>query len=289
MMARRRRAADGKLDPKQGLVKIPPSLAVSPSGEAPAGGAASARLAALTATPVPADQVTVQPPLSPRARNASAADDNDLDFNAATGRAAPAAVPNADLHSPAPELTPAQEPRPEPAHALELPRAAQPPWEPPSAPPPPRMTEPPARAPQAGAAEPLMPDFALDASSPSAPSIKAEPAAPAPDPHTVDFNLEPLPPVNAPMNIDKVSSEPPAAVDFKLDLNDLDINAPAQHTSGGPARDDHWYDVQQKFDLAKAYEEMGDKDGARDILQEVMREGDTEQQAQAKKLLGSLG
>ena len=32
---------------------------------------------------------------------------------------------------------------------------------------------------------------------------------------------------------------------------------------------------------------MGDKDGARDILQEVVKEGDTEQQAQAKKLLGS--
>jgi len=88
--------------------------------------------------------------------------------------------------------------------------------------------------------------------------------------------------------MDKVSSEPPASVDFKLDLNDLDINAPASRTSG-PAKDDHWYDVQQKFDLAKAYEEMGDKDGARDILQEVVREGDTEQQTQAKKLLGSLG
>jgi pilus assembly protein FimV len=47
--------------------------------------------------------------------------------------------------------------------------------------------------------------------------------------------------------------------------------------------------VQQKIDLAKAYEEMGDKDGAREILQEVVKEGDSEQQTQAKKLLGSLG
>ena len=127
-----------------------------------------------------------------------------------------------------------------------------------------------------------MPDFALDQRglTPKAP-------APAEDPHAVDFNLEPLPPVGAPMNLDRVSSEPPASVDFKLDLADLDINAPPQRT-GAAAKDDHWYDVQQKFDLAKAYEEMGDKDGARDILQEVIREGDAEQQAQAKKLLGSL-
>jgi pilus assembly protein FimV len=149
------------------------------------------------------------------------------------------------------------------------------------------VTEPLPRAPQPEAAESL-PDFALDAPSPSAPSIRPQPAVPAADPHTIDFNLEPLPSVDSPMDLDKVSSEPPASVDFKLDLSDLDINAPAR-TSAGPARDDHWYDVQQKFDLAKAYEEMGDKDGARDILQEVVREGDTEQQAQAKKLLGSLG
>ena len=129
-----------------------------------------------------------------------------------------------------------------------------------------------------------MPDFALDQSglTPKAPG-----PTPAADPHVMDFNLEPLPPVGAPMNLDKVSSEPPAAVDFKLDLADLDINAAPTRT--GAAKDDHWYDVQQKFDLAKAYEEMGDKDGARDILQEVIREGDAEQQAQAKKLLGSLG
>ena len=31
---------------------------------------------------------------------------------------------------------------------------------------------------------------------------------------------------------------------------------------------------------------MGDKDGAREILNEVLKEGDSEQQAQAKKLLG---
>jgi pilus assembly protein FimV len=101
-----------------------------------------------------------------------------------------------------------------------------------------------------------------------------------------ELALEPLPPVNAPMAIEKVSSEPPANLDFKLDLNDLDVNAPSGEDAG---RDDHWYDVQQKFDLAKAYEEMGDKGGARDILHEVLREGDSEQQLKARQLLESLG
>ena len=34
---------------------------------------------------------------------------------------------------------------------------------------------------------------------------------------------------------------------------------------------------------------MGDKDGAKEILQEVIKEGDAEQKAQAKTLLDSLG
>ncbi len=43
-----------------------------------------------------------------------------------------------------------------------------------------------------------------------------------------------------------------------------------------------------KLDLARAYIDMGDIDGARDILQEVETEGSSEQQAEAKELLSSL-
>jgi pilus assembly protein FimV len=76
-----------------------------------------------------------------------------------------------------------------------------------------------------------------------------------------------------------------------LKLDDISLNlddAPAAPAAGG-AKDDHWYDVQTKFDLAKAYQEMGDKDGAREILQEVIKEGDAAQQAEAKQLLDTLG
>ncbi|MEO7726210.1 MAG: FimV/HubP family polar landmark protein, partial [Burkholderiales bacterium] len=76
--------------------------------------------------------------------------------------------------------------------------------------------------------------------------------------------------------------------DISLDLDDVPKTATTTAVAGG-AKDDHWYDVQTKFDLAKAYQEMGDKDGAREILQEVVKEGDAAQQTEAKQLLDTLG
>ena len=43
-----------------------------------------------------------------------------------------------------------------------------------------------------------------------------------------------------------------------------------------------------KLDLAKAYEEMGDKDGARELLNEVMKDGDAAQKGTAQQLLAKL-
>ena len=50
----------------------------------------------------------------------------------------------------------------------------------------------------------------------------------------------------------------------------------------------HWHEIATKIDLARAYQEMGDNDGAREILEEVVREGDAQQQERAKKMLASL-
>lgn len=72
---------------------------------------------------------------------------------------------------------------------------------------------------------------------------------------------------------------------ISLDLGD--IESPTVIPTG--AKDEKWYDVQTKFDLAKAYQEMGDKEGAREILEEVIAEGDEGQQAAARDLLDSLG
>jgi len=83
----------------------------------------------------------------------------------------------------------------------------------------------------------------------------------------------------------------PPAPEFRLD--DIKLNFEEGPTAEIPkaesgARDDHWYDVQTKFDLAKAYQEMGEKGGAREILQEVIKEGDAGQREEAQKLLESL-
>lgn len=47
--------------------------------------------------------------------------------------------------------------------------------------------------------------------------------------------------------------------------------------------------VATKLDLARAYVDMGDSEGAREMLEEVLVEGDTQQQSDAQALLDSIG
>ena len=55
-----------------------------------------------------------------------------------------------------------------------------------------------------------------------------------------------------------------------------------------PVRDEHWHDVQQKFDLVRAYQEMGDKEGVKEVLAEIEGEGDAEQKAEAQNIAQSI-
>lgn len=59
-------------------------------------------------------------------------------------------------------------------------------------------------------------------------------------------------------------------------------------TPGETPVPDTWEEASTKLDLARAYMEMGDREGAREILEEVIQEGGPEQQADARKLLASL-
>jgi len=100
----------------------------------------------------------------------------------------------------------------------------------------------------------------------------------------ISFNFEPSAPVATP-------APPAQAEPIQIDLSgiSLTLDEPAAGpVAEEPPKDQHWYEVQTKFDLAKAYQEMGDKEGARDILQEVLREGDAKQQEQARDLLAKL-
>lgn len=71
-----------------------------------------------------------------------------------------------------------------------------------------------------------------------------------------------------------------------LDLGaiSLDLGEPSK-SAEPPAGDE----VTTKLELAKAYEEMGDKEGARELLAEVTKEGNAEQQARACDMLAKLG
>jgi pilus assembly protein FimV len=97
-----------------------------------------------------------------------------------------------------------------------------------------------------------------------------------------DFSLDQEEPVSA------AAGEEAATEGFDLSGLDLDIG----ESSGGAApfpESSHAQEVATKLDLAKAYMEMGDKEGAREILQEVLQEGSQEQQDDAGKLLAELG
>jgi pilus assembly protein FimV len=141
----------------------------------------------------------------------------------------------------------------------------------------------------------VMPDFTLEVPSAGAVAeadIALEPVAPARDSNVIDFHIE-LPKAAEPVTVaaDAAASSADAGLDFKIEGLDFELERGPQTVpaGGGREKDGQWYDVQTKFDLAKAYQEMGDRDGAKEILQEVVKEGDAEQKAQATKLLESLG
>jgi pilus assembly protein FimV len=143
-----------------------------------------------------------------------------------------------------------------------------------------------------------VPDFTLEVPAAGAVAqtdVALEPGAPARDSNVIDFHIE-LPKVAEPATVVSTpvaASEADGGIDFKLEGLDLNLESEPKTlpstASASAEKDGQWYDVQTKFDLAKAYQEMGDRNGAREILQEVIKEGDAEQRSQASKLLESLG
>jgi pilus assembly protein FimV len=85
----------------------------------------------------------------------------------------------------------------------------------------------------------------------------------------------------------------PAPVLPEADLADINLNiddsVPAEPVdTQSVEKSTQWHEIATKIDLARAYQEMGDNDGAKEILQEVLKDGDSEQQESAKAILESL-
>jgi pilus assembly protein FimV len=80
----------------------------------------------------------------------------------------------------------------------------------------------------------------------------------------------------------------PADLGLDLDLENA-LNAPTD-IAFGPTETEtsRWQEMATKLDLAIAYREIGDDEGARELLQEVIAGGDPEQQDKARGLLAEL-
>jgi pilus assembly protein FimV len=140
------------------------------------------------------------------------------------------------------------------------------------------------------------------AAAPEAPAAPAVQAVAAADSGGIDFEFDlgtPVPAVPEPSP--EVSLELPelaatlAPTAPVLDLGgiSLELDAPAgaasagADASGGEKPDNP--EVATKMELAMAYEEMGDRDGARELYQEALAEGGSGQQKAARAKLDSLG
>ena len=123
------------------------------------------------------------------------------------------------------------------------------------------------------------------------------PRTPSPS-SDLDFRLDPhtggmLDDAAAKQAKDEPVSPALARPQAAIDLDKLDLAFGPEHaTFEDPTPsvlDGQWHDAATKLDLAKAYQEMGDVEGAREILQEVLHEGDETQKAEAQVLLAKLG
>ncbi|WP_028104916.1 FimV/HubP family polar landmark protein [Pseudoduganella violaceinigra] len=151
-------------------------------------------------------------------------------------------------------------------------------------------------------------DFGLDLPS----EAKAAAAAPAADPlaelDSMDFSLpsggaaapavahvEAAPLSAADFSLD-LPSEPVAAAaapaDFDLSGINLDLGGAGQATAA-PKNEDEMsalhMEMDTKLDLAVAYQEIGDKEGARELLDEVIRGGSDDQVSRASAMRAQLG
>ncbi len=115
-------------------------------------------------------------------------------------------------------------------------------------------------------------DFELDA--PATPTQAAVPAGL--DLTSIDLDLEALP------------AEAGAAFDaVPFSVADTQFDQPAAGGAEAPGSMNE--EAETKLELARAYEEMGDKEGALELLEEVVAEGTPRQQTTARDMIARLG
>lgn len=143
--------------------------------------------------------------------------------------------------------------------------------------------------------QPVLADLDLSATEVMMPELSAEPHAPELEETTFDtslldfdFNLDEPAPCPAPGTATPIFDF--SEIDLELDAPETFEEAPvAQANDVAVEFDDAArQEVETKLELARAYEEMGDKNGARELIEEVLREGSAEQQAVARRLMDAV-
>ncbi|MBI5898723.1 MAG: FimV family protein [Rhodocyclales bacterium] len=139
-------------------------------------------------------------------------------------------------------------------------------------------------------------DFPLAAEAPAAAASGPVAAAPASDGNSIDFSFDlgtPAPAPSAPESLPEMSLDIPVAEPAApaLDLGglSLELDAPAAPAAAPVSDVPDNPEVATKLELAAAYEEMGDHDGARELYQEAVSEGSPAQQEAARAKLAALG
>ncbi len=130
-----------------------------------------------------------------------------------------------------------------------------------------------------------------DAQAPSDPALNADSASKLADELDLDLDSDFLGETVEQDTILSDSQEIDSSLDG-LDSLDTDSLAPAANDYGSTEDElDFLSDADEsstKLDLARAYIDMGDREGAKDILDEVMQEGNDDQKTEAKDLLVRL-
>jgi pilus assembly protein FimV len=104
--------------------------------------------------------------------------------------------------------------------------------------------------------------------------------------HLVEFDLgESTPPVS-PAESSEIKWDVEAPVGVQAEA--AQTGAPALEAVREADISQHWDETATKLDLAKAYIDMGDAEGARSILEEVMAEGNEQQKRQAQELAAQI-
>ena len=102
----------------------------------------------------------------------------------------------------------------------------------------------------------------------------------------ISLDFEAVPQVDS---SDEVAEPIPDA--FSGDFSNLlkvDVKSPQDNSPASPANHEASTDVATKLELAAAYIDMADKEGALELLTEALNEGSPEQRERAQALIDSL-